>query len=113
MAAFLFKPKPRGFKYIPRYYDPEAEAREERKKVVLGEKYRSPTQRARDTATAAGEPVEENYVPGSILREHISSRRGAHAADVVRKRRRKTYSIPILIGMLVIIALIIWMLYSK
>ncbi len=95
-------------------YDPEAEAREERKKIVLGEKYRSPEQRKLDAARAAGEDVgEENYVPGSYLREHISARRGAHAADTMRKRRRKAQSIPVLVAILAIICFVVWMLYFK
>ncbi len=115
MAALFFSQrKPRGFNYRPRYYDPDAEAREERKKIVLGEKYRSPAQRERDAAQAAGEQVEpEKYVPGSILREHVASRRGSHAADVVRRRRKKTHSIPVLLGMLALIGLIVWMMYFK
>lgn len=127
MAALFFNQrKPRGFNYQPRYYDPEAEAREERKKIVLGEKYRSPEQLAREdaarTATEAGAGGTggtggvgaEEYVPGVFLREHIAARRGsAHASDVMRKRRRKTRSIPVLMAVLAVIALIIWMLYFK
>jgi len=116
MAALFFKQrKPRGFNYIPRYYDPEAEEREQRKKVVLGEKYRSPAQRAKDAARAAGEEVApDNYVPGAFLREHIAARRGsAHTADVMRKRRKKTASVPVLVGILVLIGFIVWMLYFK
>ncbi len=116
MAALFFNQrKPRGFNYIPRYYSPEAEAREARKKIVLGEKYRSPAQRARDEAKAAGQNVvEEEYVPGAFLREHVAARRGsAHAADVMRKRRKVTRSVPVLVGMLVLIALLVWFLYFK
>lgn len=115
MAIFFNQRKPRGFNYTPRYYDPDADEREERKKIVLGEKYRSPTQRERDKAVDEGKEVpDENYVPGAFLREHIAARRGsAHAADVMRKRRRKTRSVPVLIGMLALIALIAWMLYFK
>ena len=116
MAALFFSQrKPRGFNYLPRYYNPEAEAREDRKKIVLGDKYRSPAQRANDEARAAGtDVVEENYVPGSFLREHIASRRrNLHAADVMRKRRRKTRNVYVLLGMLVLIVLIVWMLYFK
>lgn len=29
--AFFYRPKPRGFNYIPRYYDPEKEAWEKKK----------------------------------------------------------------------------------
>ena len=115
MAALFFSQrKPRGFNYRPRYYDPDAEAREERKKIVLGERYRSPEQRVKDAAKAAGEDVsEENYVPGSIVREHVAARRNIHAADAVRKHRRKTRSVPVLLGILVLIALIVYMLYFK
>ncbi|MDR2883255.1 MAG: hypothetical protein LBU98_05720 [Alistipes sp.] len=114
MAIFFSQRKPRGFNYKPRYYDPAAEEREERKKIVLGEKYRSPAQRARDAAEAAGESVPaEEYVPGSYLREHVAARRGLHAADTMRKRRRKTLSVPVLAAMLALIVLIVWMLYFK
>ncbi len=110
MAALFFSQrKPRGFNYTPRYYDPEAEAREERKKIVLGEKYRSPAQRASEEKGQG----DAEYVPGSYLREHIAARRGAHAAEIMRKRRRKSRSVPVLIGMLVVIGLIIWMMYFK
>jgi hypothetical protein len=115
MAAIFFSQrKPRGFNYQPRYYDPEAEAREERKRIVLGEKYRTPEQRARDEARAAGEDVpEETYRPGEYLREHIAARRGSHAADAMRKRRRRTHSVPVLVGILVVIVLLAYMLYFK
>ncbi len=127
MALFFRQRKPRGFNYIPRYYDPEAEAREERKKIVLGEKYRSPKELARDKAAREAEvagdapntgnaenTAAEEYVPGAFLREHIAARRGAsHAADTMRRRRRKTRSVPVLIGILVLIAVIVWILYFK
>jgi type VI protein secretion system component VasF len=122
MAALFFSQrKPRGFNYTPRYYDPEAEAREERKKIVLGEKYRSPARRAREEAaekarTAGDSPAESaaaEYVPGAYLREHIAARRNVRAADVMRKRRKKRHSVPVLIGILALIALIAYMLYFK
>jgi hypothetical protein len=116
MAALFFSQrKTRGFNYIPRYYSPEAEERENRKRIVLGEKYRTPQQRAQDAARAAGGDVtEDTYIPGALLREHIAARRGSsHAADLMRRRRRKTRSVPVLIGILVLIALIVWMLYFK
>ncbi len=114
MALFFSQKKPRGFNYIPRYYDPEAEAREDRKKIVLGERYRTPAERKRDEARAAGEEVgAENYVPGNFLREHIAARRGAHASDTMRKRRKKVASIPVLVGILALIVLIVWMMYFR
>ncbi|MCD8172040.1 MAG: hypothetical protein LUD76_01030 [Alistipes sp.] len=50
--------KPRRFNYVPRYYDPEAEAREERRKQVLG---------------ITDEP-EGEYVPGQYIRSNMRSR---------------------------------------
>lgn len=114
MALFFNQRKPRGFNYQPRFYDPDAEAREDRKKIVLGEKYRSPEERERDAARAAGKEVgEEKYTPGSYLREHIAARRGTHAADTMHKRRRKAQSIPVLVVVLGVILLIIWMMYFR
>ncbi len=110
-ALFFSQRKPRGFNYQPRYYDPEAEAREERKKIVLGEKYKSPEERVREASGEKG--PDPNYVPGSILREHVAARRGAHASDVMKKRRKKSRSIPVLIGMLMLIVLIVWMMYFR
>jgi hypothetical protein len=114
-AIFFSQRKTRGFNYVPRYYNPEAEERENRKRIVLGEKYRTPEQRARDEARAAGKDVaEDNYVPGSLLREHVAARRGnSGAGEAMRKRRRKTHSLPVLVGILVLIGLIVWMLYFK
>ncbi len=57
MALFFFlgdRQKPRQFSYKPRSYDPEAEAREERRKIVLGENYNP----------------DGGYVPGAMIREN-------------------------------------------
>ncbi len=94
MALFFSQRRPRGFGYKPRYYDPEAERREERKRVVLGADYKSP-----DSA--------DNYVPGSILRQHVSARRGMSAAENMRKRRRKTIRPVILVGVVVLVILLL------
>jgi hypothetical protein len=121
-AIFFSQRKPRGFNYQPRFYDPDAEAREDRKRVVLGEKYRSPQQLKREQeAIAEGRSVEEvnaeaaaNYVPGAYLREHIAARRGSmHAADSMKKRRKKVASVPVLFGILVVILVLVWQFYFK
>jgi hypothetical protein len=113
-AIFFSQRKPRGFNYRPRYYDPEAEARAERKRVVLGDRYRTPEERARDEARAAGQDVAEpEYSPGAYLRQHVASRRGAHASDAMRKRRRRTQSIPVLIAILALAIYCVWMFYFK
>lgn len=71
MLSFLpFKEKPRRFDYKPLYFDPEKEAREERKKQVLGESYT----RMNDDGT----PKE--YIPGEFIRE-LKIRRGVIATQ--------------------------------
>ncbi len=112
MALFFTQRKPRGFDYKPRFYDPEVEAREERKRIVLGEKYKAPAKAGTASDGSSGEGSD--YVPGAFLREHIAARRGnAHVADQMRKRRRKERSVVVSLGVLVLIGLIIWMLYFK
>lgn len=69
MARFFYTPKPRQFDYRPRYYDPEKEAREARRKELLGERL------------AEG----EEYVPGELLRQ----RRMQRMMDADRRRSRK------------------------
>lgn len=101
MALFFRQRKPRGFNYTPRYYDPEAEAREERKKIVLGEKYKAPGEERAD------------YVPGSYVRQSVSARRGMHAAETMRKRRKKVRSIPVLLAVLAAAAFIVYMFYFR
>ncbi|MDR2891297.1 MAG: hypothetical protein LBV18_06890 [Alistipes sp.] len=141
MALFFSQRKPRGFNYTPRYYNPEADEREERKRIVLGVKYRSPKELAREAAEAearaAGVSADgsaheaaaatidpsgrgsargaaDDYVPGAFLREHVAARRGsAHAFDAMRKRRKKTRSVPMLLAILVIIGLVGYILYFK
>lgn len=44
--------KPRSFEYKPRHFDDQAEAREERRRAILGEKY-----------------GEGDYQPGVLIRE--------------------------------------------
>lgn len=111
MAIFFSQRKPREFAYRPRYYDPAQEEREQRKKVVLGERYKSPQERTRIAAGQEGTPA--NYVPGSILREHIAARRGVSAAESMRKRRRKGRSVAVCVGILVLVGVIMYMMYFK
>ncbi len=55
MALFFSqRNKPRKFEYIPRYYDPEQEERDKRRKQLRNEQ---------------GKPIEmEEYTPGSVIR---------------------------------------------
>lgn len=64
----VFNRKPRQFDYRPRYFDPEQEQREQRKREVLGadykDKYKTEEERKAD------------YVPGRYIRDNIKVRRG-------------------------------------
>ncbi len=51
--------KPRGFNYIPIHYDPAQEAREQRRKELLGEDAASPLE---------GGKEGKDYVPGEFIR---------------------------------------------
>ncbi|MDR0907988.1 MAG: hypothetical protein LBM63_05230 [Rikenellaceae bacterium] len=104
MALFFNQRKARGFNYIPRNYDPAQEAREERKKVVLGTRYKAPGE--------ADKP-EGEYVPGSILREHIQARRSDRQGELIKRRRRTAMPIMVVLVALAVLLFVAWMLYFK
>lgn len=62
-----FGQKPKKFNYIPRYYDPEQERREQRRRELLGDDAVSPT---------AKPDKEKHYIPGQIIRDSQAARRG-------------------------------------
>lgn len=88
LGMSIFKRKPRQFKYSPRYYDPEAEAREERKRLVLGENYDEDSK-----------VDDKEYTPGKYIRR----------AQVNRKRGQdsKTRSSSVMIRLVIFIALLL------
>ena len=88
MARFFYTPKPRKFEYKPRYYDPEQEAREQRRKELLGER----------DADNDGE-----YVPGELLRRRKLQR--MIAAENASARRKKSSSFVLLVAVLVLLIL--------
>ncbi len=104
MALFFNHRKPRPFNYTPRYYDPAKEAREERKKIVLGEKYRAP----------GGEENNEEYVPGDFIRQQVGARRSNSAQnETFRRRKRKRRSMTMLAAILALLVLLVWLLYFR
>lgn len=104
MALFFNHRKPRPFNYTPRYYDPEQEAREERKKEVLGERYKAP-----------GEQQEEGgeYVPGSFLRQQVSARRNNTENEIFKRRKKKRKNMTVLAMVLFVLILLVWLLYFR
>lgn len=85
---FGIKIKPaRQFNYSPRYWDPEAEAREARKKAILGDDY-----------------VEGQYHPGSMIRD--GRLRRMQTANRLQKKSKTT-----LIRTAIFVFLVFVMLY--
>jgi hypothetical protein len=94
MLGFGFpKRKPRPFNYKPLYYDPEKEAREQRKKEILGANYQP----------AEGQGSER---PGDYIRKSVMARRG-----VMQPKRRKGASLGMsIVFLVVLLALTYWAL---
>jgi hypothetical protein len=104
MALFFNQRKTRGFNYIPRNYDPAQEAREERKKEVLGTRYK---------ASSETDNPEKEYVPGSYLREHIQARRSDRQGEIIKRRKRAAMPILVVLAALAVLLFVGWMLYFK
>lgn len=73
-----FRRKPRQFEYKPLHYDPKQEAREKRKKELLGEDS--------DSVITGGEGAE--YVPGTYIRAHGFARKSMSKAPQTNKEQR-------------------------
>lgn len=92
MARFFYTPKPRKFDYRPRYYDPEKEAREARRRELLGDRM----------------PEGDEYIPGELLRQRRMQRMmesgGAH-------RRKKPVGVLFLLLLLALLVVaVVWVL---
>lgn len=94
---FVHTPKPRQFEYIPRYYDPEKEEREARKRAVLGDAYEGPDGPA-------------DYRPGQYIHE-LRIRRGI-IAERAKVQRRATRSLRTIIALVLLILLGWWLMRS-
>lgn len=86
-----FKKRPTPFNYIPRYYDPETEARDERRAELHG-------RRAADDG--------QEYTPGQFIRTRAQAR-----ADHLRAQRSKGMG-RIWIMMLLGAAVVLFMLFG-
>lgn len=74
--------KPRSFKYKPLYYDPDQEAREERRREVLAKRGRFTDDENGEKAKASGE-----YSPGQLI-ENKRQTRIANSMDRSRGGNR-------------------------
>ena len=101
MCALIASPfktrKPRQFEYRPRYYDPDKEAWEQRRKELFGEEEPSAPE------------DKENYRPGQYV-EQLRFRRG-----IMAERQRSAQRRPALVRLVFLIALLVllgWYMFS-
>ncbi|WP_300828326.1 hypothetical protein [uncultured Rikenella sp.] len=74
MAGFIgFGRKPRQFEYKPRYWDPEAEERETRRRMILGDDY-----------------AEGEYRPGMYIRERRLLRMQEQKRERAQRQKRNS-----------------------
>jgi len=99
MFGGLFKHafrKPRQFDYMPRYYDPEKDARDARRREVLGE-------------AAYTEEEIKAMKPGEYIRENMRIRRGYNSKRVQESRARTQRRGVIFLVILILVA--IWLFF--
>ena len=89
-----FKRHPNKFKYIPRYYDPEKEAREQRRAELRGER---------------AEDADREYQPG----QHIRTQREARDARRSNEEERGRIRVLKMAVGAVLVLLFIYLLYPK
>ena len=97
LGLSAFRRKPRQFEYKPRFFDPEKDAREERKKMILGEDYS-------DTPDEAA----KEYVAGQYIRRHMRARRGWATEKSHGRRQRVTRRAVILLIFLIVLAIVLF-----
>lgn len=94
---FVHTPKPRQFNYRPLYFDPEKEAREKRRKELIGSGMISED----DDSSAPGE-----YRRGEYIRE-MKIRRGVIANHTPEKRKAGSIRMVIFIILLLLAGLLL------
>ncbi len=91
----VFGRKPRQFNYRPLYYDPEKEAREQRRRELRMER------------GAEEEPADETYVPGSIIRGRMGSLRRTQSVGREKSRRMQVRMLVVL-GVLILLLVLLF-----
>lgn len=108
MFPFFRQNKPRQFDYRPRFFDPEAEAREKRKREVLGENYMENYYPKEECPKKNSSDLDDDYIPGRYLQD-LRIRRGIIADRRAQEKKRMTMTRIILF--IVLLALVVWWLY--
>lgn len=99
--------KPRGYDYKPRYYNPEQEAREERKREVLARNMAEKGLSCEESEGAGhSEGGRKEYQPGQYIGE-MRMRRGISSA---RKFERRKMNLTRVIIFVVLMLIAVWYL---
>lgn len=94
-----FLQKPKKFNYTPRFYDPEKERREQRRRELLGA-----------DAVSPDDKTKTEYTPGQFIRESQMARRGYGRR--ASKDKAKRVSTAVSVGVLVLL-LLLWYLMTR
>ena len=95
----VFNRKPRQFEYRPRYYDPEKERREQRRKELLGADY--------EDRYKSEDEKKAGYVPGKYVRDSMIVRRG-----IGTSAKNNSSTAMRLVIMLILFGLAIWWIFG-
>ncbi len=96
MGIFFKRAKPRQFEYKPRYYDPEKEAREQRRRELCGED--------------PEEGKNGEYKPGQYIRRDMLARRGIGQRG---RRTKSTMNVTrTVLALLCLGAIVLWILLT-
>lgn len=91
-------PKPRGFSYKPRYYDPDKEAREERRRELYAMRGETPPEDKE--ANKSGEATKGGYRPGQYIEAKRESRIMANSSDARKSSRSKIMTLIVVVMIL-------------
>lgn len=91
-----FGRKPRRFEYKPRHWDPEAEEREARRRMILGEDY-----------------AEGEYRPGMYIREKRLLRMQERERQRVQRNKRNVIRTVIFLGFVVGVLYLMFTYFGK
>ena len=91
-----FGRKPRQFEYKPRYWDPEAEEREARRRMLLGEEY-----------------AEGEYKPGMYIRERRLLRMQERERERAQRSKRTAIRTVIFLSCVVLVLYLMFTYFGR
>lgn len=86
---FFSQRKPKAFDYKPRYYDPEKERRDQRRRELCGPDAQAP---------------QQEYKPGMYVRNHVRDNRMYRISKDRDRRRNSSLRLAVILVLLVALA---------